>query len=230
MNIVIKHSIQFFLFMYSFYGNTQILDIEKGVIIKLPDSSEVQLYKKIDGFDEFSQEYYYLPTHLRFSTSKNKEPEFSLLMYEGENKKGGILHFLVSWGLTKQELEAVDIALKNIKREARLMGAVIPDLDEEHTQLQITGSSSLVSILNNSVTRIGKTTVFPNSKLACSFSLNEEGAQELNKAIQENSESLKETFFVMNFLISFKKTRGTYPQKISCKLKQNLYKLLNRSL
>ncbi|MDY8138113.1 hypothetical protein [Aquimarina sp. 2201CG5-10] len=232
MNTILKHSIQIFLFAYSFCGFAQVLDIEKGIRIALSDSSEVQLYKKIDAFDENSQEYYYLPTHLKFSTSKDKAPEFSLLMYEEENKnKGAILHFLVSWGLAKEQLEEVDLALKNAKGEdARLMGAVIPELDQEQTQLYIKGASPLVSILNNSITAIGKTTVFPNSKIAGSFKLNSEESQTFNKAIQENSESLKETFLAMNFVISFRKNKEVYPQKISYQLEQNLHELLNKSL
>ncbi len=213
--------------MYTIFGYTQVLDIEKGLRVILADSSEVQLYKKSDSFDEITQEYYYLPTHLKFSTTKDKTSEFSLLVYEGEENRGSILHFLVTWGLTKEQLGEVDLALKNsINEDARLMGAVIPELDEDKKQLCIEGSSSLVSILNKSATSIGKITVFPNSKLASSFNLKGEDSAVLNKAIQENSESLKETFLAMNFIIKFRKTKENYPQKISYKLEKSLYQLL----
>ncbi|WP_203258782.1 hypothetical protein [Hyunsoonleella ulvae] len=229
---LLKNFILLGFLVCAFACYTQTLDASEKLTIKLSDSSEVYIYKSVNGFDETSDEYYYLPSHLKFSVTKSKEPEFSLLMYAEKNgNQGGILHFLTTWGLTLQQRNEAESILRSIKgNDARLMGAVTPELDTEHSKLYITGSSPLVDVLNTSATTIGKTPTFSNSKTACSFKLNSADAQSLKTAIDNNSQDLKDIYLSMHFVITFRKKGQSTPHKTVYKLEQNLYKLLNTQL
>lgn len=62
----------------------------------------------INNSDDFSNNYYYLPANLRVAKKDNNEPQFIFGNYQTDDGsyQSGILHFLVEWGLTKeQELE-----------------------------------------------------------------------------------------------------------------------------
>lgn len=232
MHIVFKYNILLIFIAFAFSVNAQILDESKEITILLSDSTEVKIYKKANAFDELLNEYYYLPSHLKFSTTKNKESEFSLLTYnDNEGYEGAILHFLVTWGLTKEQREEAEIALRNEQGEdAQLMGAVTPELDQEHTQLYIKGTSPLVEILNKSATTIGSVPMFSNSKTASSFKLNNSDADTLKIAIENNTEDLKDIFLSMNFVIHFRRKHENVPHKIVYTLEKDLYKLLNKPL
>ncbi len=233
MNSTLRNTILIGLMIAPYVCFAQTLDTSKEFIIKLSDSTDVKIYKKVDGFDAISDEYYYLPSHLKFSLTKSKEPEFSLLMYSdrGGNHQGGILHFLATWGLTLEQRNEAEAALRTIQGDnARLMGAVTPELDEEQENLTIKGTSPLVDILNKSATTIGRVPTFSHSKTASSFKLNNDDAQTLKIAIDNNTEDLKNIFLSMNFIIKFKGEHDRVPNKEDYTLEQNLYKLLNTQL
>ena len=225
----LKYRILLSFFACTFGCYAQILDASEELIIKLSDSSEVKIYKKVNGFDDTSNEYYCLPSHLKFSETKSKEPEFSLLIYaEKSGNQGGILHFLTTWGLSLQQRNEAESILKTLKGdEARLMGAVTPELDTQYSNINITGSSPLVKALNTSATSLGKVPTYSNSKTAISFKLNSDNAQALKTAIANNSQDLKDIFLSMHFVIKFRKKGKSTPHKTVYKLEQNLYKLLN---
>lgn len=207
----------------------QILNAESKVIIILSDHSEVILYQKANAFDETGEEYYYLPTLLQFGRSKNNDPEFSFLTYkEGNKEKGAILHFLVTWGLNKLQLNEADMKLKEIKGpEAILMDAVIPESKNYSEGFAIEGTSTLVQILNRSKTSMGTTTVMPHAKIAASFQLNNEDSKVFDQALKNNSSELKNTWLVLNYQIKFRKKGVSSPLDTPYQLKQSFEKLIN---
>lgn len=206
----------------------QILNAESEVIITLSDHSEVTLYQKVNAFDESGEEYYYLPTLLHFGKSKNNDPEFSFLIYkEGKEITGAILHFLVSWGLNKLQLNETDMKLKEIKGpKAILMGAVMPESKNYSEGFIIEGTSTLVHILNRSKTTMGTTTVMPHAKIAASFQLNKEDSETFEKALKNNTE-LENTWLVLNYQIKFRKKGSSSPLDTPYQLKQSFEKLIN---
>lgn len=207
----------------------QILNAESKVIIILSDHSEVILYQKANAFDEAGEEYYYLPTHLRFGRSKNNDPEFSFLTYK-KNKEvtGAILHFLVTWGLNKFQLDEACMKLKEMKGpEATLVGAVMPESKNYSEGFVIEGTSTLVQILNRSMTSIGTTTVMPYAKIAASFQLNKEDSETFDKAIKNYSNELDNTWVVLNYQIKFRKKGASIPFNTPYQLKQNFKELIN---
>lgn len=207
----------------------QILNAESEVMIILSDHSEVTLYQKANAFDETGEEYYYMPTHLQFGRSKSNDPEFSFLTYkEDKEYKGAILHFLLTWGLNKHQLDEADIKLKEIKGpEAILMGAVMPEAKDYSEGFVIEGTSTLVHILNSSKTSIGTTPVMPHAKIAASFQLNKEDSETFDKAIKNNTNELKNTWLVLNYQIKFRKKGDSSPLDTPYQLKQSFEKLIN---
>ncbi|WP_143569714.1 hypothetical protein [Tenacibaculum agarivorans] len=229
MKSFIHYSIQILLILLYLGSNAQVLDARKEFSIVLSDSTQLKVFKKAGSFDEVSDEYYSLPSHLKFSVNQKKEPEFSFLTYSDRGgSQSGILHFLMSWGLSLSQRKEVQTALEKIVGEdARFMGSIVPELDNTYNTLQIIGSSPLVDILSESATAIGRVPTFSNSKTACSFKLDHNDTETLKTAIADNTEDLKTLFLSMNFIIKFKgKHRaGIYDENYQ--LKTNLFELLN---
>ncbi|MFY7672034.1 hypothetical protein ACOSP6_13190 [Tenacibaculum sp. MEBiC06402] len=230
MKTNIKNISLIFLVFLGTLSNAQILDANTKFTFILSDDSEIVVYKKAASFDENSDEYYSLPSHLKFSTNRLKEPEFSLIKYDDANgNNGGILHFLTSWGLSLSQRKEVEKALEKVAGEdARFMGNVTPNIDNNHPYLQISGKTKLSEILNNSATSLGRITLFPNSKSASSFKLNSDETQTLASAINKNSKELKKLFLSMNFIIQFKGKKKYGLSKETYQLKENLHTLLNQ--
>ena len=225
-----KHITLTILMILGSVSYAQTLDATKQTTIVLSDNSKIVVYKKATSFDENSDEYYSLPSHLKFSKNQLKEPEFSLVTYDdAKGNLGGILHFLISWGLTLSQREEVQKELeKKAGEQARFMGPIIPEIDTNQPYLTISGKSELVEILNNSATSIGRVTTFPNAKSASSFKLSNEDAQTIETLIKSNSKNLKTLFLTMNFIIRFKGKNGYGLSQESYQIQENLHTLLNQ--
>lgn len=68
--------------------------------------------------------YYYEPDQPRLATKRDRTPEFTFIKYSKAYgaTKGGVLHFLVTWGFTSAELSSAESAIKSIDPQARLAG------------------------------------------------------------------------------------------------------------
>lgn len=68
--------------------------------------------------------YYYVPGEPRLATRRDGTPEFTFIKYTKTDSttKGGVLHFLVTWGFTSGELSSAESALKGIDPQAKLVG------------------------------------------------------------------------------------------------------------
>ncbi len=214
---------------YTMLSQAQVLDANTAIALKISNGNSVTVYKSRSSFDTTSNEYYYLPTPLRISRNKNEELEFSFIEYKEKGQvSGAILHVLITWGLTKNQLEEIQERLVEIKgKEVRLMGAVLPKAINPNSGFIISGTSNLVELLNKSITSIGKTPVFANTKIAASFQFNASGAIIIKEALATNNTALKNTFFAIPYQLKYN-TYNNHTKTI--KLKTNLYELLNTKL
>jgi hypothetical protein len=210
--------------------SAQLLDAANITSIQLSEGTQLNIAKKISGFDQVEEAYYYLPANLNFSRSKSNEPEFSYLTYkEGEEITGGILHFLIKWGLTRDQLKEADSLLKNVKgNEAILMGAVMPEAETPLQSFTVEGDSKIAGILNNSKSTIGKVALLPHTKMAASFHINKEDALPLQQMLQNNSGELEEVYLVLNFKLKFKEPNKPGIVIAPYQIKENFKNLLNR--
>jgi hypothetical protein len=107
------------------------LDEENRVDLVLDDGTNVTLLGAAKNIGDSSTrvDYYYLPTGLRLATGADGRPQFLLMNYRNEagDVSGGVLHFLMEWGLTQAQLKEARNKLKGICKE----GAPPRQLDEQ---------------------------------------------------------------------------------------------------
>jgi hypothetical protein len=94
------------------------LDEESRVDLVLDDGTTVTLLGAAKGIGDRSNnvDYYYLPTGLRLARTPDGRPQFLFLKYNTESGEvqGGVLHFLMEWGLTAEQLDEAKRRLKSI--------------------------------------------------------------------------------------------------------------------
>jgi len=119
--------------------------------------------------------YYYVPDQPRLATKRDGTPEFTFIKYTKTDgaTKGGVLHFLVTWGFTSGELSSAESALKGIDSQAKLAGPV--PFKEGMFQV-ISATAGKDGIFNRRIVGEGKAPVLPGQKAAVSIALTEEGA------------------------------------------------------
>lgn len=132
--IDMKKILVFLILLNSVFANTQTLDYETRVTVGLEDGTSIELYGTAKNRSQLSNgrypyygdfqtlptrnnEYYYLPPSGSVRLSKNSDgvPEFSLLKFTTDEKKGpqgGLLHFLVEWGLTPAQEQELQVKLR----------------------------------------------------------------------------------------------------------------------
>ncbi len=122
-----------------------------------------------------SHKYYYVPGEPRLATKRDGTPEFSFIKYTRTDSttKGGVIHFLVTWGFTSGELSSAESALKGIDPQAKLAG---PVPFKEATFQIISATAGKDGIFNRRIVGEGKAPVLPGQKAAVSIALTEEGA------------------------------------------------------
>ncbi|AUC14019.1 hypothetical protein BTO06_02090 [Tenacibaculum sp. SZ-18] len=218
-----------FLAFKCHYNNAQTLDPNEELLITLSDQSTIKVYKKAQKIEECSNEYYSLPSHLKFSLNHDQCQEFSFITYHDEKgNQSSILHFLISWGLSQSQTNETQKSLvKKVGENAQFMGPIVPEIDQNHPEVKISGDSNLVHILRNSGTIIGRTTTFPNVKSASSFKLNKNDSKSFEEVLKNNKNELKKLFLSMNFIIQFKGKKGKEITKEPYQIQENLYTLLN---
>lgn len=214
----------FFLLTISLQA--QSLNPDQCESVLLNNGLTVTMCANYSFSDQEQLEYYYLPINLRFGTSKKQSIDFSFLKFQNDQGiSGSILHFLITWGLTSDQIEEARDRLSEIKgKNAILIGAAIPQVEDVDGFI-IEGSSRLARILNRSKTGVGKASPMANTKIAASFQLNEEDTQFFETAMNKNDNELKNTQLTLSFYINFPpKSYQAYT------LKKNFYELLNQEL
>lgn len=133
------------------------------------DGEEVILYSAY----ECNQCYYYLPSSLRIS-AKDRRPEASFIIWEEDKTSkvtGGILHFLVEWGLKA----GIDKEVQEMLRSTRdSLGVIMgPVMVSTSSYPVIEGDDRLSRILLASLTNTPSVPTTPGAKMALSFRFTE---------------------------------------------------------
>lgn len=127
--------------------------------------------------------YYYVPDQPRLATRSDGTPEFTFIKYTKTDSttRGGVIHFLVTWGFTDNELRSAESALKSVDTEAKLAG---PVPFKEGTFQIISATAGQDGIFSRRIVGEGKAPLLPGQKAAVSIALTEEGASLLWESFQ----------------------------------------------
>lgn len=225
MNSYIRLRALVFISLFAITQNlhSQILDYQNKVTVILNGGQKVTLYgkasnEKVPGTDSYkmTNEYYYLPVGMRLSQRADNTPEFLLLKYTTDERtesggvQGGLMHFLMEWGLTKQQETELQSKLKAKLSEIgrsnplyaqvnnpKVMGAVDLTAQNENSFRIISAVLSDRTMAPALITS-GKAPVIEGAKAAVAAKLDKNGAQLLSASLEENR-SITDVSLEMSF-------------------------------
>ena len=139
--------------------------------------------------------YYYVPDEPRLATKKDGTPEFTFIKYTktGGDIKGGIVHFLVTWGLTESEIFSAETSLQMIDPEAKVVG---PVPFKEGTFQIISATAGEGGLFNVKICGEGKAPIMPGQKGAVSIALTQEGASLLWESFKNPTSDISVMFML----------------------------------
>jgi tetratricopeptide (TPR) repeat protein len=140
-----------------------------------------------------AHKYYYVPDAPRLATKRDGTPEFTFIKYaktDGETK-GGIVHFLVTWGMTEGELSSAESALRLKDPEAKIAG---PVPFKEGTFKVVSATAGEGGIFSRRIVGEGKAPIMPGQKAAVSIALTEEGASLLWESFKNPTSDISVMF------------------------------------
>jgi hypothetical protein len=180
-----------------------VLDDETTMVVVLEDGTSVKLYAQSAGPGGGTRRFYYLPVGLRLASRPDGTPEFLFLKFTTEAASGptatsgGLIHFLMEWGLTKAQEEEVTTKLKSRFPNAELAGAVPMEIEGDGS-FQIVSATLSDKGLATSVVTSGKAPLVPGGRAAAASRLAPEGAQ-LLAATFEKARSITDLSIALNY-------------------------------
>ena len=233
-NILRKATALFVLLVGTIFTHGQVLDYQNKVGITLSDGTPVTLYgrasnTKAPGGEEylFTGDYYYLPVNMRLARKEDGTPQFLMLKYTTDDTEavggvqGGLVHFLMEWGLTPEQERELDQKLKTKVTELaggnplfarittpKVMGPIDLTAEKDNSFRVIS------AILNDSemtpkLITSGQAPVIEGAKVAVASKLDKNGAQLLAATLEKNRSisdvSLEMSF---NYTLLFPAVRG----------------------
>ncbi len=163
--------------------------LPSAVELTLSDGTPLRLYREA-GLSPTSTAYYYLPANLRISTADGYS-EFSFMTYRDDSLapiRGGIMHLLLVWGLTPEQLtEAEHLLFSKADSSAMIAGSLFMDADPAHPGFEIISDSPLAQMLRRSFKNAGGTPLNAGAKIAAAFSFSAEDAEAWNDALNQPS-------------------------------------------
>lgn len=141
--------------------------------------------------------YHYMPLAPRISTWPDGTPKFSFIQYvrTGKEITGGILHFLCTFGLTREELDKAQRDLTRLDRDGKILGPVVFVKGDFHI---ISASAGEGGIFSRKVCGTGKAPLLAGSEAAVSIALTEEGSTFLLQSFKQPTSDIS-VQFVMSY-------------------------------
>lgn len=136
-------------------------------------------------------QYYYLPTNLRIAAGPDGTPQFLFLKYTSDKAEtaggvsGGLLHFLMEFGLTEAQQAEVTAKLKQAQPGAELLGAAPVVPDGETGTFQVTSATLSDGMLTKSLITSGKVPLLPGQRVAAAARLTPAGAALLASTLEK---------------------------------------------
>jgi len=184
-----------------------VLDDENRIDVVLKDNTHITLYGQAGPSSGTKTEnYYYMPANLHLSQRPDGTPEFLFLKFTTEKRaeqggvNGGLMHFLMEWGLTPQQEAELKDTIKQDHPKAVLMGAVPLETEggAEGGSFQIISGTLSDDKMATKLVSSGKAPLIPGGKCAAASRLTAEGAQ-LLAATFEKSRSIGDVSIALNF-------------------------------
>ncbi|HYJ33036.1 MAG TPA: hypothetical protein VE326_07415 [Candidatus Binatia bacterium] len=183
-----------------------ILDDENKIDVVLKDNTHVTLYGQATSTPGLkTANYYYMPVNLHLSQRPDGTPEFLFLKFTTEKRadqggvNGGLMHFLMEWGLTPDQEKELTEAIKEKNPKAVLMGAVPLEAETgDGGSFQIISGTLSDDKMATKLVSSGKAPLVPGGKCAAASRLTAEGAQ-LLAASFEKARSITDLSIALNF-------------------------------
>jgi len=140
-----------------------------------------------------AHKYYYVPDAPRLAMKRDGTPEFTFIKYSKTDgaTKGGIVHFLVTWGMTEGELSSAESALRLKDPEAKIAG---PVPFKEGTFKVVSATAGEGGLFSRRIVGEGKAPIMPGQKAAVSIALTEEGASLLWESFKNPTSDISVMF------------------------------------
>ena len=222
-NIFRKATAIFVLLVGAIVTHGQILDYQNKVGIILSDGTPVTLYgrasnTKAAGGEQyiFTGDYYYLPVNMRLAKKEDGTPQFLMLKYTQDETgalggvQGGLIHFLMEWGLTPEQERELDQKLKTKVTELasgnplfagittpKVMGAVDLTAEKDNSFRVISAVLNDTEMTPRLITS-GKAPVIEGARVAVASKLDDKGAQLLAATLEKNR-SISDVSLEMSF-------------------------------
>ncbi|MDZ4710510.1 MAG: hypothetical protein SH818_19075 [Saprospiraceae bacterium] len=182
--------------------NAQILDYNNKIGLTLGDGTNLLLYgKAVSLSEQISSDYYYLPTNLHLGKKTDGTPEFLFIKYTTEERvdaggaQGAIMHFLMEWGLTPEQLKEATVKLQQLLRSntksvyarvvnPRIMGPVDVSAAENGSFKVI--SATLSDDKSAKLITSGRASTVPGGKTAVASKMDKIAAQLFAATLEKN--------------------------------------------
>ena len=161
-----------------------VLDSETRTEVVLDDGTTVTLYAEAGTrARRATRNYYFLPFDMRLSRTPDDVPEFLFTEFITEESveqgglSGALMHFLVTWGPTPEKFAELETKLEQMRRGARLAGAVPMEVTADAGSFRIISATLSDGDLSASQLTSGRAPALPGGRAAAAARLGPEGAQ-----------------------------------------------------
>ncbi len=179
----------------------------RHVDLKLKDGTTVRCFPAATkNPEQTSKNYYYLPTNPHVAKDPDGTPKFSMIRFVTDKSKeaggveGGILHFLVEYGLTpQQEREVAKLLAKKIKG-AKLKGAVQLESGAEGNSFSVVSATLTDGGFTSTLVTSGKAPVMEGQRVAVAARLSGYGTTLLAKSMEQPTTDIS-VLFDLKYLV-----------------------------
>jgi hypothetical protein len=195
-------------------AGAQALDKENAQTMTLKGGVRVKLYASMED----RSRYYYVPLTLQLAQGKGKSPEISLMLYRNKESKvsGGILHALLTWGLTPLQEGEIRTMLQRKDSLAEFGGAAEIALKTGELECNDTDvfANALLAVSQMPV----KLPREPIHKTAASFSLSPALAEELHRQLTAGASKSSGFFGKFRYTVHRRTKTGTFGEEVTAEM------------
>ena len=173
----------------------------RHVDVKLKDGTTVRCFPAATKDPaKTSKNYYYLPTNPHVARDPDGTPKFSMVRFVTDKTKeaggveGGILHFLVEYGLTPQQEKETAKLLAGKMKGARLKGAVQLESGAEGNSFNVVSATLTDEGFTSTLVTSGKAPVMEGQRVSVAARLSGYGATLLAKSMEQPTTDISVVF------------------------------------